>query len=148
MLRGLPQQESPGQPPGPQGSRDRLLPCGPPNSGRFAQTPCQPSEGGERPANSGAAAIRSPRRTELRGGGRGLRRCGLSQVHPGGPCPALFPGSAAPRATLAAPRGQALGGQYCPRAAHEPLAAERSSARLPCRHLISLTIRQLSRTQM
>ena len=38
-------------------------PCGPPNSGRFAQTPRKRSEGRERPANSGAAAVRSPRRT-------------------------------------------------------------------------------------
>nr|CAI9710262.1 unnamed protein product [Rangifer tarandus platyrhynchus] len=38
-------------------------PCGPPNSGRFAQTPRKRSEGRERPANSGAAAVRPPRRT-------------------------------------------------------------------------------------
>lgn len=88
---GCPRWKAPGNHLGPRAPGTRCSSCGPPNSGRFAQTPLQPSEGGERPANSGAAAVRSRRRTELRGWGCGLWRCGAQPSAPRRPRPGALP---------------------------------------------------------
>lgn len=94
-------------------------------------------------------SVRSPGQSEQRGGGLGLRRPGLSQVHRGSPCPALGPRSAVARAALVARRGRGLEGPCNPRAAQDPpscRALERLALPLLTPLSLSVWVRQLSRT--
>lgn len=143
--RGLPRQESPGQPPGPQGSRDPLLPPA------VLPTPegLHKLRTSDRKAESALQTPELPRSgrpggPSSRAGGRRLRRRGAQPSAPN-----AVPESGArpqqgrphhPRAARRAPHPAKPGrlrGPCCPRAAHDPLAVELSSAWLPCRQPLS-----------